>query len=404
MEYEIHKIMEYEAEQAFLTSLDKGRNVAVYLKIRVRRDHIANDSLLCIKSHQKDLMKSLRVEFVNEPGVDAGGLRKEWFLLLTKALFNPMNGLFTCNEESRFSWPSITPIVFKEEDSASGNGELYYLFGIVIGLAIFNGTILDLQFPKAFYKKLCGEVVTFNDYLELYPETGRNLLKLLEYEGEDFFDTFGLCFETTVQYADFEIEPHQYGRKSLVHVELCEGGSDIEVTQKNKHLFIAKWVDFYMNQSISLYFSQFMKGFHQIFGNCESITFFNSEELEKLVCGNQDNNCYDFQMLRSVTKYVGGFTDKSNVINWFWDIVNSWDLITQKKLLHFISGSDRVPPTGISTLPFKISRLGNGNDSNKLPLAHTCFNELCIWNYGSKEKLENKLWWAVTQSEGYAFK
>lgn len=414
MEYEIRRIMEYEAEQAFLSSLDKGKTVAVYLKIKVRREHIASDSLRCIKSHQSDLMKSLRVEFINEPGIDAGGLRKEWFFLLTKSLFNPMNGLFTYSEESFFSWPSIKPIVFEDEGGSQQNEELYYLFGIVLGLAIFNSTILDLQFPRAFYKKLTGETISFNDYLELYPKTGANLLKMLEYDGEDFFDTFGVYFEITIQDNNLEIEKgngkEQVGiggkkkGKNFVNFELCSGGGDIKVTQQNKKEFVNKWVDFHMNQSIKRQFSQFNIGFHQVFQNCVAIELFNSEELEKLVCGNQENNCYDFQMLRSVTKYLGGFTDKSKVINWFWDIIDGWDLTMQKKLLRFISGADRVPPTGMSTLPFRISRLGNGSDSNKLPLAHTCFNELCIWEYSSKNKLENKLWWAVTQSEGYAFK
>lgn len=39
-----------------------------------------------------ELKKSLRIEFVDEDGVDAGGLRKEWFLLLVRHLFDPLFG------------------------------------------------------------------------------------------------------------------------------------------------------------------------------------------------------------------------------------------------------------------------------------------------------------------------
>lgn len=39
-----------------------------------------------------ELKKSLRIEFVGEDGVDAGGLRKEWFLLLVRHLFDPKFG------------------------------------------------------------------------------------------------------------------------------------------------------------------------------------------------------------------------------------------------------------------------------------------------------------------------
>lgn len=48
-----------------------------------------------IKEHRHDFKKSLKIEFVNEPGVDGGGLKKEWFLLLTKELFDPSKKLFS---------------------------------------------------------------------------------------------------------------------------------------------------------------------------------------------------------------------------------------------------------------------------------------------------------------------
>jgi len=42
-----------------------------------------------------DIKKSLRIEFIDEDGVDAGGLRKEWFLLLVRELFDPQYGKYT---------------------------------------------------------------------------------------------------------------------------------------------------------------------------------------------------------------------------------------------------------------------------------------------------------------------
>ncbi len=34
---------------------------------------------------------------------------------------------------------------------------MYQLIGLVCGLAIYNGTIVDLQFPLALYKKLLNK-------------------------------------------------------------------------------------------------------------------------------------------------------------------------------------------------------------------------------------------------------
>ena len=42
-----------------------------------------------ISSYSGELKKSLKIVFEGEEGLDAGGLRKEWFLLLCRQLFDP---------------------------------------------------------------------------------------------------------------------------------------------------------------------------------------------------------------------------------------------------------------------------------------------------------------------------
>ena len=51
-------------------------------------------SFLCLKITRKsqDLKKKLKVTFVGEPGVDMGGLTKEWFMLLVRKIFRPEYG------------------------------------------------------------------------------------------------------------------------------------------------------------------------------------------------------------------------------------------------------------------------------------------------------------------------
>lgn len=48
-------------------------------------------------------------------------------------------------------------------------------------MAIFNGIILDVHFPKATYKKLMDTKVGINDLKEMKPDVVANMLKLLEY-------------------------------------------------------------------------------------------------------------------------------------------------------------------------------------------------------------------------------
>lgn len=45
-----------------------------------------------------------QVIFVGEEAVDAGGVRKEFFLLIMRELLDPKYGMFRYYEESRLIW------------------------------------------------------------------------------------------------------------------------------------------------------------------------------------------------------------------------------------------------------------------------------------------------------------
>lgn len=395
MSLESRQVMGNETENAFLTSLNEKKDVAMSFQISVRRDHLESDSLRCIQMGRKDLLKSMEVKFVNEPGVDAGGPRREWFFLLTRSLLCPERNLFLNVEESGFLWFVFEPLSSRRHET----DRLLFLLGVVIGLAVFHNVILDLWFPSCFYKGLCGESLTTADYMEVFPESGRNLIKMLDYNKEDFTDIFGLTFEVTMKTGpsnDTDIS-------RTCTEELAPRGKYKQVTQENKKEFVRSWIDFHMNIAVGRQFRQIATGFHQVFSKSEAIKLFDHEELQRLICGCREKGIYDLEMLRSMATYTGGFTDNCEIIEWFWDILKEWDDLTTKKLFIFVTGSDRVPPTGIYTLAIRISRSGRG-DSENLPVAHTCFNELCLSEYSTKEKLEKKLRMAVTQSEGFGLK
>lgn len=95
LEYDARRQMEAKARDAFFTSLTNRRAVNQYLVLKVRRDCLVEDSLKGISEGvggMGDIKKGLRIEFVGEDGVDAGGLRKEWFLLLVRDVFDPHYG------------------------------------------------------------------------------------------------------------------------------------------------------------------------------------------------------------------------------------------------------------------------------------------------------------------------
>ena len=70
----------------------------------------------------------------------------------------------------------------------------FELVGSLLGLAIYNGIILDAHFPTAIYKKLHQEKMDLQDLLEVQPSLGNGLKELLEYEG-DVENTFCQTFQ-----------------------------------------------------------------------------------------------------------------------------------------------------------------------------------------------------------------
>ena len=66
--------MGLEARQAFIDGL-LGRSLAPpVFPLSIRRSHLVEDSLRQISSSQSELKKLLKISFVDEDGVDGGGL------------------------------------------------------------------------------------------------------------------------------------------------------------------------------------------------------------------------------------------------------------------------------------------------------------------------------------------
>uniref|UniRef100_A0A8C1EYU2 HECT and RLD domain containing E3 ubiquitin protein ligase 4 n=1 Tax=Cyprinus carpio carpio TaxID=630221 RepID=A0A8C1EYU2_CYPCA len=131
----------------------------------VRRENVVGDSMEVLrKSKNVHYKKPLKVIFVGEEAVDAGGVRKEFFLLIMKELLDPKYGMFRYYEESRLIW--FAHKTFEDID-------LFHLIGVVCGLAIYNLTIVELNFPLALYKKLLKKTPTLEDLKELMPDVGR---------------------------------------------------------------------------------------------------------------------------------------------------------------------------------------------------------------------------------------
>ncbi|XP_031633255.1 probable E3 ubiquitin-protein ligase HERC4 isoform X3 [Contarinia nasturtii] len=368
----------YQAQQTMLLAMlfsNQPTDISEFVVFNVSRENIVNDTIreIC-QCDVKDLKKPLKVKFLGEEGEDAGGVKKEFFLLLMKEILDQKYGMFQEYEESRLIWFAANSF----EDP-----EMYKLVGTICGLAIYNFIIIHLPFPLALYKKLLKEKVDLDDFKELSPVMGRTLQEILDYDGDDMEDVFDLTFEITREnYGNFE------------NIPLKANGENIRVTQENKKEFVELYIDFLLNKSVVTHFDAFYAGFMKVCGG-PVMELFRAHELMALVIGNEN---YDWDAFEQATKYKNGYTSGDPTIRLFWEVFHELSLDDKKKFLRFLTGSDRIA-IGTKALQIIIQPV---NDDKFLPVAHTCFNLLDLPRYQTKEKLKYKLMQAIQQHQGFS--
>jgi hypothetical protein len=75
-----------------------------HMRMNVRREFLLGDSVDAVMSlSRKDLRKMWRFEFIGEMGIDAGGLAREWFQLVTSEMFDPDMGLWQSSATNQMS-------------------------------------------------------------------------------------------------------------------------------------------------------------------------------------------------------------------------------------------------------------------------------------------------------------
>jgi ubiquitin-protein ligase E3 A len=347
-----------------------------FFVLEVRRDHLIEDTLTKLAGKKHHLKKPLKISYIGggEQGLDMGGLQKEFFHLIVDAVFDPNYGMFIYLEDTHCFWFNSSSLETEKE---------FELVGILLGLAIYNGIILDIRFPQAVYKKLQGEMLSLNDLIDCQPSIGRSLRQLLEYEGDV---ENGFCYSFQVSYM-------MYGQ--VIDVDLIPNGSTVPVTNFNRQEFVDLYVHHLLEESIAPQFESFARGLKLVCGN-DVLSLCSSDEVEMLICGSPE---LDISSLEKSTRYEDGYKRGSQVIQWFWDIVWKMPFEQIQQLLLFVTGSNRVPLKGIASLAFTIQR--NGSDSDRLPTAMTCFSRLLLPEYSDQQKLADRLMKALENSKGF---
>lgn len=355
--------------------------------LRVRRSSCFEDAFNML-SHMspREMYQPLKISFKGEEGEDAGGVLREFYVVLSQQLFNPDYALFK---------PCVNQATFQPDPHSSVNGpshlDYFFFAGRMVAKAICDEQLLDAHFTRSFYKHILGISVVFNDLEGVDPELFRSMKWVLDHPN---IEEEELTFETTLD---------DFGTAKTL--ELKPNGKNITVTNENRYEYVRLITESRITRDIKQQIDAFVSGFYDLIP-IQFVTLFDVNELELLISGLPQIDIDD--MMRH-TNYSNGYSANDKVIKWFWKVVREFTQEQKARLVQFITGTSKVPLGGFGNLvgihgPQRIDITRVHFDNQRLPTAHTCFNQLELPPYSSFEILKERLLLAVSEgSEGFGF-
>ncbi|KAJ6864878.1 hypothetical protein NC651_035445 [Populus alba x Populus x berolinensis] len=236
---------------------------------------------------------------------------------------------------------------------------MFFLLGQTVAKALQDGGVLDLPFAKVFYKLILQQELNLYDIQSFDPELDGC-----------FWNTRieDLCLDFTLPgYPDYILSFDE--DQKIVNMD-------------NLEVHVSHIVDATIHTGISRQVEAFRSGFNQVFP-IKHLMIFNEEELERLLCGERD--FWAFNELLDHIKFDHGYTASSPPI------------------VNFVTGAPRLPTGGLASHNPKLTivrkHCSNCEDGD-LPSVMTCANYLKLPPYSSKDKMKEKLLYAITEGQG----
>jgi hypothetical protein len=376
-----------------------------YLILDLSRTDMAQDTFNQLwRREERELLRPLKVKLGSnsgEEGFDSGGVQQEFFRMVIAECVNPDYGAFTVDDRTRMAWfvPGSTVDLWKFE-----------LMGLLVSLAVYNGLTMPITFPKALYQKLLGQPVDeLHHIADGWPDLANGLTTLLEWDEKNglvediFYRTYEFSVDMFGQPISRQMDSDdpkwpQYSPASETAPSASNPDDAPLVTHENRNAYVSDYIKYLTDVSVRPQFEAFERGFRTCL-HPKSLTLLTPALLRSIVEGVQE---IDIAELRRYARYVG-WDASHRTIKDFWSIVKRYDDSMKRKLLEFITASDRVPVGGMKNMQFIIQKNGEEGEKGHLPTAYTCYGTLLLPEYRDKEVLRERLAMALENGQGFGF-
>uniref|UniRef100_A0A182UFT1 E3 ubiquitin-protein ligase n=1 Tax=Anopheles melas TaxID=34690 RepID=A0A182UFT1_9DIPT len=314
----------------------------------------------------------------------------------------------------------LFPIPLSKTAKTSQISRLKHKFkflGKFMAKAVMDSRMLDLPFSIPFYRWMLSEESSLglSDLGQIAPEVQGTLLRLNEIvkqRDQIQADPTLNAMEKTEKIEALDLDGCPIADLGLdfvlpghPNIELRRGGRDMAVTINNLHQYISLVTHWFLAEGVSRQFEALREGFDTVFP-MSRLQMFYPEELENVFCGSgiggTNQQRWDVRMLAESCRTDHGFNQDSPAIQFFYDILATYNRDEQRLFLQFVTGSPRLPTGGFKALtpPLTIVRKkmdGNQNPDEYLPSVMTCVNYLKLPDYSNRDVMRQKLRMAASE-------
>merc|ERR1719329_1975298 len=181
---------------------------------------------------------------------------------------------------------------------------------------------------------------------------------------------------------------------------LKDHGESLRVDEKNKKEYAMLLCEAHLCDAFRRELSMFLTGFHDVLP-LEILRKHNvdHQDLALLISGVPTLDVVEWR----AHAQVEGSDPEAELIDWFWEVVLELSDEQKARLLQFATGSSRVPAGGFKDFFPRFKITVTDESCEHLPHSHTCFNQLMLPRYETREQLRTKVLGAIAVGDMAGF-
>ena len=323
-----------------------------------------------------------KVEFKNELVQGLGGPYRQFFSDISTELTSFLPLLIPTSNNTADKGEFKDRFTLSSSYNSSTALNHFEFLGVLMGICIRTGVHLTLDLASIIWKKIIDEPIGIEDVYQ-YDEGLYNMITAItdkDLTVDAFNNNFNYTF--TCELTDRTIK------------ELLPDGNNLKVNFTER----LKYANLVVSARLSecdMQIDSIRKGLSKIIP-ISLLKLLTYKELEQLVCGAKT---VDIALLKQNTCLSSDLTEKSNKVRWLWEILNEMSDEDKVKFVKFCWAQERLPATNEefqkNQIRFTIKSHTDKNKKNIFPRADTCFFNLELPEYTSKEIMKNKIIQAI---------